>query len=282
MSKVKSPAESFLRVNPATLVMNDQVRTETDEKADKELQQSIASLGVLQPILVRRVEGKYHVIAGHRRTAAAIAAGVKDVPILCTTVDPEAIPALQLVENLQRSDMTLADTAEGVWKLYEGPANGVAKVVSEMLGKTKSWVSKMLLLNAPGKAHSVAKSLMARDKLHDIEMAYLICQIEAIDKAEAEAIASNIENETRATIAAKLKAVQKASGKTGNEGEGGEGDEGGEPGDDTPPEEVGPIFTVEVLTFMQRVITEATVKAADTPAKTAALAAIREALGQAE
>lgn len=270
----KTPAESFLRVKPQSLVMRDQVRTETDEKADKELQASIAAVGVLQPILVRRDGKELVVIAGHRRTAAAVAAELDTVPVVITTVDPESIPALQLVENLQRSDMTLNDIAEGVWKLYEGPANGVAKVVAEMVGKGKSWVSKMLLLNAPSKANSVAKSLMARDKLHDIEMAYTLCQIEELDKEAAKTIGDKIDEHTRATLQAELKKIKKGQIDGDGEGEGGEGGEGGD-GDG---EEFAPEFTPEVLQFLQRIVTEATVKPADMPAKTEALAAIRAAL----
>lgn len=274
----KTVTGELVYVAPAKLVMKDQVRTEVNEKDDKELLESVKVHGILQPIIARKVGGDLVVIAGHRRTTAALAAELKSIPVYVTSVEDSEVTARQLVENLQRSDMSLADTADAVWNLYNDAANGVAKVVGEMIGKPKSWVSKMLLLSAPGKAHSVARSLMARDKLHDIELAYLICQLEELDKAAAQEVGENIEKETRATVKARIAALEsRKPAKPEGDGEGGDGDgegNGDGEGDDSD------AFTVEVLTFLQKVVTEATVQPSDMPAKKASLAAIRAMLAK--
>lgn len=259
-------------VNPAELVMQDQVRTVTNEKDDAEFFESIKLHGVRTPIQAREVDGKYLVTFGHRRTTAAVKAELAEIPVYVVDTLQEEVIALQLVENLQRSDMTLMDVADGVWKLYNSDAGGSAKLTGAMIGKGKAWVSKMLLLSAPGKAHSVARRLMAADKLGDIEMAYLICQVEAIDKPAAEEIATNIDTETRATVKAKLQALRGDNPEAGEgDDEGGEGGEGGKDDDE-------PIFSAQVLAFIQRVVTDATVKPADMGMKKAALDAIRIAL----
>lgn len=266
----KAEAQSELRhVPPGDLVMQDQVRTESDERADSELVESIKLYGVMLPITAREVGGKLIVNDGHRRTAAAIVAERATVPVYVTTITEEEVTARQLVANLQRLDMSLMDVADGVWKLYNGPADGVSKVVAGMLGKTKSWVSKMLLLSAPGKAHTVARGLMAADKLHDIEMAYTLCQIEEIDKDEAQAAGLGIEEHTRATLKRLLDDLSGGASATDEKGEG-DGSNEGEP--------AAPLLSLDVLTFLQRVVTEATVSAADMAVKKRALTVLQKLL----
>lgn len=262
-------------VNPSELVMEDQVRTQHNEKEDAEFFESVKMYGVRTPIQAREHNGKLLVTFGHRRTATAVKAKLAEVPVYVVDTLQEEVIALQLVENLQRSDMSLSDIADGVWKLYNGDAGGSAKLTGAMIGKGKAWVSKMLLLSAPGKAHSIARRLMGADKLGDIEMAYLICQVEAIDKAAAEEIAVNIENETRATVKAKLQALRgqhPEAEQDDPEDDPEAGSDKGGKGEDEP------IFSAQILAFMQRVITDVTVKPADMANKAAALAAIREAL----
>lgn len=262
-------------IKPDRLVMSAQVRT-ADIREDKSYKDFLASIklhGVMQPIIARKKGAEYHVIAGHRRTTAALDAELDKVPVYVSEVTDDELIARQLVENIQREDMTLADIADGVWRLYNGPADGVARIVAEMLGKSKAWVSKMLLLSAPGKAHAVARSLMAKDKLHDIEVAYLICQVEELDRPSADTIAENIDTETRATIKARLAALQTAAGKAPKAAAEGDGT-GEEPGPDDDTQG----FTVEEWTYLQRVVTEAVAPPADMAVKKRVLAIIKGGL----
>lgn len=232
--KAAKPAGVMQWVSPAKLTMNAQVRTTpADEKSEKEFMESIEQFGVMQPVLVRPgPDDTFIVIAGHRRTAAAKALELSTVPVLVSDASEEEIKAMQLVENIHRAGLSLHDTANGVWELYNSAGGASVVLTAAMLNKTKSWASKMILLSAPGKAHTVARSLMAQDKLHDIELAYLICQVEEINKDVAQTIGKNIENETRRTVKAWLDQVR-AQAKpdadanpdlAGEEPEDGEGD----------------------------------------------------------
>ncbi|MGA0569830.1 ParB/RepB/Spo0J family partition protein [Variovorax sp. VNK109] len=118
-----------------------QVRTEFDENSIAELAKSIQAHGMLQPVLLRASdEGGYIVIAGERRIRAALRAGLSHVPALVGQVDDDKANEMQLVENIQREELSLADTAKGVLQLYE--RNKSQAKVGEILGKSVPWVSK--------------------------------------------------------------------------------------------------------------------------------------------
>jgi len=82
-----------------------QPRTRMDEGSLYELAESIRSQGVMQPILVRPVDGGYEIIAGERRFRAARLAGLDEVPVLVKAVADEAAAVMALIENIQREDL---------------------------------------------------------------------------------------------------------------------------------------------------------------------------------
>src|SRR6218665_3606996 len=93
------------------------VRTSTglDKASIAELSASIQAHGLLQPIVVRpNSEEGYDLIAGQRRTHACIMAGITEVPAVIVTSDDTEATTLQLVENLQREQLSLGETAEAV------------------------------------------------------------------------------------------------------------------------------------------------------------------------
>lgn len=287
------PAGSLIHTDPRSLVMVDQYRTETDEKADRELLESIRMHGVQTPIKATKTPAGLQVIAGHRRTRMAIEAELATVPVYVTEASEDDIPVQQLVENLQRLDASLSDTARSVWLIYTGQALGSAQQVAALLGKPKAWVSKMLTIGDPQlhENNSVVRQLLARDLLTDMESAYMLCNIEKHDKPAAESLMSRIvENDkaekageplptpavTRAVIAAILKAIKNKKPETTEPADG--GSDGGDP---VNPDNDEPLFTADVLAFMKKVITDATVKPADMDKKTAALAAIAELMQEA-
>jgi ParB/RepB/Spo0J family partition protein len=206
-----SVKQVFDIVDPKTLVRNRQVREDRDEAKDAELQESIAMYGVLLPIVVHMVEGAYHVIDGHRRTEMAIAADQLQVPVYIRPTDHRGeITALQLVANIAgRSDMTLKDQANGVRALYEGDAGQSATLVADMLGKSRSWVSKMLMVTKPSSTY--ARKLLASEKLSDLEVAYMLCQIEELDSTEAELLYKEYEHVTRDSLKAVLDRLKRSN-----------------------------------------------------------------------
>ena len=133
---------------------------------------------------------EWRCIYGHRRTLAAMEAGLQRIPVFVRTMDVEDRIASQLVENLHRANLSLADTANAVRDLYDD--HGSVSLVAEMIGKGKPWVSKMLALTADA-GGTVARALMAHDELGDLDLAYTLTQIErraGVD--EARVIAAGI------------------------------------------------------------------------------------------
>ncbi len=96
-----------------------QPRRDFDESALRELSESIQSNGIIQPLVVRKTETGYQLIAGERRLRAAKMAGLKQVPIVIRkSTDREALE-LALIENIQRQDLNCIDTALAYFQLIE-------------------------------------------------------------------------------------------------------------------------------------------------------------------
>lgn len=99
---------------------SDQPRTYFDEAALQELSDSIAQYGLIQPIVVRKLEnGYYQIIAGERRWRASRMAGLLEVPVRILSADDRRTAELALVENLQREDLNPIEEAKGYKALIE-------------------------------------------------------------------------------------------------------------------------------------------------------------------
>src|SRR5690606_29205796 len=96
-----------------------QPRKTFDETALVEMTQSIKNHGVVQPIVVTPVNGKYEIVAGERRFRAAGRAGLKKIPALVRTLTDQHKLELSLIENLQRRDLNVLETATAYLKLRD-------------------------------------------------------------------------------------------------------------------------------------------------------------------
>ena len=156
---------------PASLLLTDmmpgayQPRTRMDEGALYELAESIKAQGIMQPILVRRVNqgdytGKYEIIAGERRFRAAKLAGLDSVPVLVRDVSDEAAAAMSLIENIQREDLNPLEEAHGLQRLVK-EFGLTHEQAAQAVGRSRSAASNLLrLLNL---AEPVQTMLMAGD-----------------------------------------------------------------------------------------------------------------------
>ena len=167
-----------------------QPRTRMDEGALYELAESIKAQGIMQPILVRRLQegeqaGKYEIIAGERRFRASRLAGLDKVPVLVREVPNEAAAAMALIENIQREDLNPLEEAQGLQRLirefgltHEGAAQAV--------GRSRSAASNLLrLLNLAEPVQALlmagdldmghARALLALDRASQITAAHQIC-----------------------------------------------------------------------------------------------------------
>jgi len=110
----KAAAESSAVALGDIKVRSKQPRRHFDEGALASLTQSIRDQGVLQPVLLRRAEQGYELIAGERRVRAARLAGLQEIPALVREVSEEQADLLAILENLQREDLNLLDEVEAV------------------------------------------------------------------------------------------------------------------------------------------------------------------------
>jgi ParB family chromosome partitioning protein len=106
------PANGMLRVSVYDIQANPyQPRREFDEAEIDQLSDSLQQHGLLQPVLVRRVDERYQLIAGERRLRAAIKAGWPDVPVQVVEADDRKTAEIAIVENLQRKDLNALEKA---------------------------------------------------------------------------------------------------------------------------------------------------------------------------
>jgi ParB family transcriptional regulator, chromosome partitioning protein len=94
-----------------------QPRKRFPQESLKELSESIAQFGVLNPLTVRKRSGKYELVAGERRLRAAKLAGLQEVPCIVIDVNMEESSLLALIENIQRRDLDFIEEAEGISQL---------------------------------------------------------------------------------------------------------------------------------------------------------------------
>jgi len=174
---------------PASLLLADMVpgvyqpRTRMDEGALYELAESIKAQGIMQPILVRRLDDEqarqrrpqggvaapngggstrplYEIIAGERRYRAARLAGLDSVPVLVRDVPDESAAAMSLIENIQREDLNPLEEAHGLQRLVKEFGH-THEQAAQAVGRSRSAASNLLrLLNL---ADPVQTMLMAGD-----------------------------------------------------------------------------------------------------------------------
>ena len=139
-----------------------QARSEFDETELKELSDSIRSNGIVQPPVVRRrPDGKYELIAGERRTRAAIMAGLKKIPVVLANADDRKAAEWGIIENIQRKDLNIIEEAEG-YRLLKDQFGITQEDVAERVGKSRPAIANALrLLELPDEV----KQLLSRNLL---------------------------------------------------------------------------------------------------------------------
>lgn len=136
-----------------------QPRRDFEPQALKELADSIAASGLLQPVIVRsRPAGRFELIAGERRWRAVQQLGWAKVPAVVKEVDDQALLTLALIENLQRDQLSPLDEARGYERLVRefGLAQGE---VARLVGRDRATVANTLrLLKLPAEVQSLVEA----------------------------------------------------------------------------------------------------------------------------
>lgn len=203
-----------------------QPRTRMDEGALGELADSIRAQGVMQPILVRPLEGKsagkYEIIAGERRFRAARLAGLDEVPVLVREVADENAAVMALIENIQREDLNPLEEAHGVRRLLD-EFGLTHEQAAQAIGRSRPATSNLLrLLNLAEPVQTMllagdidmghARALLATDAANQILLANEIIA-RRLSVREAEKLVSRSVQEAEQAV---LKPIRKASTQSGD------------------------------------------------------------------
>lgn len=148
MDEVKTEGSSSINeIELAKISVNpNQPRREFDETALKELSDSIAEIGIIQPITLRKLtDDSYQIIAGERRYRASLLAGLKAIPAYIRTADDENVMEMALIENIQREDLNSIEIALAYQHLLE-QYELTQERLSERVGKKRTTIANYLRL----------------------------------------------------------------------------------------------------------------------------------------
>jgi ParB family transcriptional regulator, chromosome partitioning protein len=122
-----------------------QPRTNVDEANIEELARSIRSHGVIQPIVVRKVDDGYEIVAGERRWRASQRAGLLKVPIVVRDIPDDRLLASALIENLQREDLNAIEEALAYRRLSD-EFHLTQEQIADSVGKDRSSIANTVRL----------------------------------------------------------------------------------------------------------------------------------------
>src|SRR5215204_5904349 len=122
-----------------------QPRTHFDEASLESLADSIRTHGIVQPLLVRRRDGGYELIAGERRWRAAKLAGLSHVPVVVKEVPDESLLEIALIENIQRESLNAIEEAQAYKKLIE-TVGLTQEALASRVGRDRSYITNYLRL----------------------------------------------------------------------------------------------------------------------------------------
>mgnify|MGYP000851233904 FL=1 len=168
--------DKIIMIDTKNLVPNpNQPRKHFDQDSIQELADSIREYGLIQPIIVRRVDGRYQIVAGERRHMASLEAELYQVPCILIDVDDAEAFKISLVENLQREDLDPFEEANG-YKQLQDMYGMTQEDIARTVKKKQPTVSEIMSLN------KLPEPIRSNYRLADISRKHLV----EIAKAESE------------------------------------------------------------------------------------------------
>lgn len=134
----------YLEINNI-ISKEEQPRKYFDDVALKDLADSISIHGIIQPIIVRKAENKYEIVAGERRWRASKIAGLDRVPCIIKDINLETAAKIALIENVQREDLNPIEEAIAYKKIME-EYNLKQEEVAKAIGKSRTYVANSIRL----------------------------------------------------------------------------------------------------------------------------------------
>jgi len=126
-----------------------QPRKKFDDEKLMQLSESIKEHGIVQPIIVRKEENTYKIVAGERRWRAARLAGLTTVPVIVKELTNRQVMEMALIENIQREDLNPIEEAEAYERLLN-EYNMTQEELSKSIGKNRSTIANIIRLLALG------------------------------------------------------------------------------------------------------------------------------------
>jgi ParB family transcriptional regulator, chromosome partitioning protein len=161
-SPAAEPSERVERVALSDIVPSPlQPRKAFHSEQLQELVESIREHGIIQPLIVRMVEGKWELIAGERRWRAATQLGLKEAPVIVRKASDQDVLELALIENLQREDLNPIEEAHAYRRLAE-EFSLRQEDIAQRVGKSRSVVANSLRLLD---LHSQVQAHLAQGRL---------------------------------------------------------------------------------------------------------------------
>jgi ParB family transcriptional regulator, chromosome partitioning protein len=111
-----------------------------------DLMASVAEKGIIEPLIVRQVEGRYQIVAGERRYHAAVQVGLRELPVIVKDIDENEVLELALIENIQRKDLTAFEEGEALHQLA-ARCGYTHEDLARKLGKSRTSITESLALN---------------------------------------------------------------------------------------------------------------------------------------
>jgi ParB family chromosome partitioning protein len=179
-----------------------QPRRNFDEDRLRELADSIAAQGMIQPIVVRPAgKQQYEIVAGERRWRAAQLAGLNEVPVVVRDVDDQSAMAMALIENIQRDDLNPLEEATALHRLLN-EFELTHQQVAQAVGKSRTTVTNLIrlldlnvdvkqLLEDGALEMGHARALLALEGLAQTEAARLVAA-KGLSVRETEALARRL------------------------------------------------------------------------------------------
>ena len=123
----------------------DQPRRRFDPELLDDLAASIKEKGIIQPLIVRRKDGGFEIVAGERRWRAAQKAGLHEIPVIIRDFDDTEVLEIAIIENIQRADLNPVEEAAGYIQLMNKFGHTQEKL-AEALGKSRSHIANTMRL----------------------------------------------------------------------------------------------------------------------------------------
>ena len=190
-----------------------QPRRDMNAEALEELASSIRTQGVMQPLIVRKIDNEeYEIIAGERRWRAAQQAGLDVVPVIVREVSDEAAIAMALIENIQREDLNAMEESLALIRLQQ-EFQLTQQQVADAVGKSRSAVTNLMRLAS---LEPEVQQLLERG---DLELGHAKCllALEGAKQINAARTVASVNMTVRQTEALIKKILSGVSGKPTSE-----------------------------------------------------------------